>query len=62
MATRNDWVDGQVVTAVSWEDLLVAGGENVFTIFGNANLSAEQIESLTIDLYNVFSLAMNGSS
>ncbi|MGD6851351.1 MAG: hypothetical protein ACQCN6_04740 [Candidatus Bathyarchaeia archaeon] len=60
LATRNDWVEGEVTTAASWMNLQVVDGENVFSLFSNSNL-ATQIESLTADLYNAFKSAMNGN-
>jgi hypothetical protein len=54
-------IDGETTTAAAWLDLTVVGGENVFSLFSNDNLSAAQIESLTADLYDAFSSAMNGN-
>ncbi len=62
LATRNDLQNGEVAVVAAWVNMQVAGGENRFSLFSNDNLTAQQIQSLTVDLYNAFSLAMSGDT
>ena len=48
------------VASAQWVNMQVAGGENRFSLFSQDNLTNEQIQALTADLYNAFNLAMSG--
>ncbi len=60
LATRTEFQNGSNVMVASWIDMPIVGGENRFCLFSQDNLTNEQIQSLTVDLINAFSLAMSG--
>jgi hypothetical protein len=60
LATRTDFQNGTNATVASWIDMPIVGGENRFSLFSQDNLTNDQIQSLTVDLYKAFSLAMSG--
>ena len=60
LATRQNFQNGSTITVASWVDMQIVGGENRFSLFSQDNLTNKQIQSLTVDLYNAFSLAMSG--
>jgi hypothetical protein len=61
LATNNYRLsDGTTITSSVWANMQVVDGENVFSLFGNNTLSAEQIKSLTADLFGALTQAMQG--
>jgi hypothetical protein len=49
-------------TSALWIDELIVSGMNNFSLFSYEQLNATQIEAFTNDLFNAFTLAMNGSA
>ncbi len=56
LATQNS--DG--ITSAQWIDTVVVDGENNFSLFSYKQLSYDEIQSLTQDLFNAFATAMEG--
>jgi hypothetical protein len=50
------------ITSALWVDMPIVDGMNTFSLFSYQQLNAAQTESLTNDLFNAFTLAMNGSA
>ena len=50
------------ITSALWVDMPIVDGMNTFSLFSYQQLNTAQTESLTNDLYNAFTLAMNGSA
>ncbi len=59
LATRNEVQGGSTALVVSWVNTQIVGGESRFSLFSYNNLTTEQIQSLTIDLYSAFTSAMS---
>ena len=45
-------------TTAKWQNMVVVAGENIFSLWSNDILTPDQIQSLTSDLYDVFSSVM----
>jgi hypothetical protein len=50
------------ITSALWVDMPIVDGMNTFSLFSYQQLNAAQTESLTNDLFNAFTLAMNGNA
>ncbi len=59
----NGIVNGNgTMTSALWIDEPIVSGMNDFSLFSYEQLNATQIEAFTNDLFNAFTLAMNGSA
>ncbi|MCL4429230.1 MAG: hypothetical protein M1167_00610 [Chloroflexi bacterium] len=56
LATQNS--DG--VTSAQWVNMVVVDGENNFSLFSYDQLTFDQTQSLTHDLFDAFTIAMQG--
>ena len=58
----NETSGNGAITSASWIDEPIVSGMNTFSLFSYEQLNATQIDSLTNDLFNAFSSAMNGTA
>jgi len=56
----NNYNGNGTITSAQWVDTPIVDGENTFSLFSYNALSADQIKSLTMDLFNAFTIAMQG--
>jgi hypothetical protein len=56
----NNYNGNGTITSAQWVDMPIVDGENTFSLFSYNALSADQIKSLTMDLFNAFTIAMQG--
>lgn len=50
------------ITSAQWVDMPIVDGMNTFSLFSYEQLTSTQVQALTNDLFNAFTLAMNGSA
>ncbi len=62
LQTRNETDGTSTTKVVMWTAMPIVNGENLFSLFSNETLSNDQIQSLTNDLYNAFTVAMSGKA
>jgi len=61
LVTSNFNGNGNITSAL-WVDKPIVDGMNTFCLFSYQQLNSTQIEALTNDLFNAFTLAMDGNA
>ncbi len=59
LLSLNRTVDGSTIVTAAWTDEYVVDGKSIFSLYSKETFTADTIESLTKDLFNSLTDAMN---